>query len=207
MKKTVTLTSLITAKNNLELYIKVDQMKRLKQLFVPTFDMKDLNSQIDSKENQLIIVKEAIAFTNATTKDESGNSLNYSIYQLSKYNRFKSDLLTIRDRLKSDKFLDNNEKLKLSLIKDIEELDDLIKKDTDKKIAAEHRAAKAKLKKSLSKVSSTTKTTTDDLNIFVDSELKKVETIIAQIKENLTKINGSTNIDVEVNEGFEFVIK
>jgi hypothetical protein len=207
MKKTVTLTSLIKAKNDLELYIKVDQMKRLKQLFVPTFDIKDLNSKIETKEDQLILIKEAIGLANATTLDEEGHTLNYSIYRLSKYNRLKSDLLTIQRRLETDDFLSDNETFKNSLLKDIGELDDLIKKETDKKVIADRKVAKAKLKRSLSKISTNTKSHTTDLSIQVKKDLADAEIIITQIKSVLSKLNDSTKVVVEVAEEFEIVLK
>jgi len=206
MKKTVTLTSLIKAKNDLELYIKIDQMKRLKKLFDPTFDIKDLNSKIDSKEDQLILIKEAIDTGNSTMV-EDGHTIHYYIYRLSKYNRLKSDLLTLQNRLSTDEFLSDNEAVKANLLADIQELDDLIKKDTDKKVKAEHMSAKNKLKRSLSKVSLTTKSHTTDLSVQIKKDLGDVEVTISQIKDILTKANSSTNVEVDISDEFEIVVK
>jgi hypothetical protein len=207
MKKTVTLTSLIKAKNDLELYIKVDQMKRLKKLFDPTFDIKDLNSKIESKEDQLIKIKVAIGLANATTLDDDGNVLNYSIYRLSKYNRLKSDLLLMQRRVESEDFLSNNESLKDSLLKDIKELDELIKKETDKKVIADHKTAKAKLKRSLSKSTTSTKSRTTELSVIIKKDLGEVESLITQIKGILSKVNDTTMVEVDVSNEFEIVVK
>jgi hypothetical protein len=207
MKKTVTLTSLIKAKNDLELYIKVDQMKRLKKLFDPTFDIKDLNSQIDSKEDQLIIIKDAIGIANATTLDDSGHTINYSIYQLSKHNRYKSDCIAIQRKLATDEFISDNEALKTKLLADIKELDDLMKTDTDKKVKADHLSAKNKLKRSLSTISSAGKSDTAKLGLIVSDGLKNVETIITKIKDTLSKLNNATKVEVDIADEFEIVIK
>jgi hypothetical protein len=207
MKKTVTLTSLIKAKNDLEMYIKIDQIKRLKKLFDPTFDIKDLNSKIDRYENQLIIIKEAIAIANAVNKDESGNTLYYSIYLLSKYNRLKSDLLTLQTRLDTDQFISNNEDLKKNLLHEIEQLDIDIKKETDKKVKAGYLSTKSKLKRSLSKTSLTSKTHTEKLRDIISEDLKAVETIIIQIKNTLSKNNDAVSIDVDITSEFELVVK
>jgi hypothetical protein len=174
MKKTVTLTSLIKAKNDLELFIKIDEMGRLKKLFDPTFDIKDLNSKIESKEDQLIIIKEAIQEANTNSKDDDGNSLNHSIYLLSKYNRWKSNLLTISHRLEVKAMFGDNDKLKTSLLTDIKELDSLMDKDTDKKVKAEHQSTKLKIKRSLNKLS-TKSSPTDDLKQSTEDDLKKIE--------------------------------
>ena len=207
MKKTVTLTSLIKAKNDLELFIKLDQMKRLKQLFIPTFDIKDLNSKIESKEDQLILIKIAIGLANATTNDEEGNSLNYHIYRLSKYNRLKSDLLTLQRRIEADDFLSDNETYKSKLLKDLGELDDLIKKETDKTVLANHKLAKTKLKRSLTKLSTATKSHTTDLSLMVKQDLATVDVTITQIKSVLSKLNDSTKVDIEVADEFDIVVK
>ena len=208
MKKTVILASLIKAKNDLELFIKVDQMDRLKKLFDPLFDIKDLNSKIEAKENQLIIIKEAIQNANTNTVDSEGKSLNYSIYLLSKYNRWKSDLLTMQQKVdNNDWFESNNEKLKKSLLKDIQELDELIKNTEDKKKKSEHLTAKAKLKRSLTKTSLTSNAHTDKLKKQFHEDLKKVEEQIIILKDKLTEYNGKTTVDVEIAEGFEIIIK
>jgi hypothetical protein len=207
MKKTVTLTSLIKAKNDLELFIKIDQMKRLKKLFDPTFDIKDLNSQIETKEDQLIIIKVAIQEANANNKDDDGQPINYSIYLLSKYNRAKSDLLTLQRRLDTDDLVSDNESVKTALLNDIKELDQLIEKETDKKVKAEHLTAKNKLKRSLSKVSTSHKTYTVDLRKSVVDDLKKTEETISQIKEKLTKLNSNIKVDVELSDEFDIVVK
>jgi hypothetical protein len=208
MKKTVTLNSLIKAKNDLELFIKIDEMKRLKQLFDPTLDIKDLNSKIESKEDQLIIIKEAIQFANTNTNDESGKSLNYSIYQLSKYNRFKANLLTMKNRLDTDKqFGDNSDAIKSKLLTDIRELDVLIEKETDKKVKSDHESAKRKLKRSLSKSTLPTKSTTASLKEIVVSDIKQVEDKINSIKANLTKYNSSTTVEVDISPEFELIVK
>ena len=205
MKKTVVLSSLIKAKNDLELYIKIDQMKRLKKLFDPTFDIKDLNSKINSKEDQLITIKEAIDTGNSTLVDD--HTIHYYIYRLSKYNRRKSDLLTIQNRLSTDEFLSDNEAVKSSLLSDIQELDELIKKDTDKKVKADHMASKNKLKRSLSKVSLTSKSHTTDLTVQTKSDLETTEVEIAQIKSILTKANNETQVEVDIADEFEIVVK
>jgi hypothetical protein len=205
MKKTVILSSLIKAKNDLELYIKIDQMKRLKKLFDPTFDIKDLNSQIDSKEDQLITIKEAIDIGNSTIVD--GHTIHYYIYLLSKYNRRKSDLLTIQNRLSTDEFLSDNEAVKTSLLADIQELDALIEKDTDKKTKAAHMASKNKLKRSLSKVSLTSKSHTTDLVVQTKADIEATEAEIVQIKSILTKANAETEVEVDISDGFEIVVK
>ena len=206
MKKTVTLTSLIKAKNDLELYIKIDQMKRLKKLFDPTFDIKDLNSKIEDKEDQLIDIKEAIATANATTIAE-GHTLNHSIYLLSKHNRLKSDLLTLQRRLETDEFLSNNEDTKKALLVDIQELDELIEKETDKKVKAEHLSAKNKLKRSLTKISLTSKSHTTDLSAMIKKDLEETELMISQIKDLLTKHNLETKVEVDIADEFEIVVK
>ena len=207
MKKTVTLTNLIKAKNDLEMYIKIDQIKRLKKLFDPTFDLKDLNSKIDRYEDQLIKVKEAIAVANAVNKDESDNTLYYSIYLLSKYNRLKSDLLTLQRRLDADQFISSSEDLKTNLLKDIKELDEMIAKDDDKKIKSEHLASKSKLKRSLSKLSTSSKAHVDKTSAFIEKELESVETLILQIKDTLSKNNDAVMVDVDMTSEFELVVK
>jgi hypothetical protein len=207
MKKTVTLTSLIKAKNDLEMYIKVDQIKRLKQLFVPTFDLKELNSKIDRYEDQLILIKEAIAIANAVNKDESGNTLYYSIYLLSKYNRLKSDILTMQRRLDNDQWLSNNEQFKTNLLKDITELDQKIKEATDKKEIADLKAKKATSKRSLSKTSLNSKAYTEQLCSSLTEDLKNVETLITTIKNTLSKNNDTTMVEVELASEFEIVVK
>ena len=208
MKKTVTLTSLIKAKNDLELFIKIDQMSVLKKLFNPTFDLKDLNTKIESKEDQLIKIKVAIQDANANNDDEEGNPINYSIYLLSKYNRFKSDLLTRQNRLNSDEFLSTNLGTKQSLLGEIEDLNALIEKDTDKKVKAEHLSAKNKLKRSLSKVSlEHNKSHTDKLLKEVAEDLSKTEVTIAKLKNKLTELNNSISVEVDVTDEFEIIVK
>lgn len=207
MKKTVTLTSLIKAKNDLELYIKIDQMKRLKKLFDPTFDIDDLNSKIETKEDQLIQIKIAIANANAVTLDDDGQPINNSIYLLSKYNRFKADLLSLQRRLDTDEFINNNESAKTNLLADIQELDELMKTDTDKKLKAEHLSSKNKLKKSLSKISLTTKSHTTDLSVKIKKDIEDVEVKIVQIKSLLSKLNDNTKISVDIADEFELVVK
>jgi hypothetical protein len=207
MKKTVTLTNLIKAKNDLEQYIKFDQIKRLKQLFVPTFDLKELNSKIDRYEDQLIRVKEAIAVANATNKDESGNTFYYSIYLLSKYNRLKSDILTQQTRLDADQFISNNEDYKKNLLQEISELDSTIKKTTDKQVVADLKADKARLKRSLSKTSLTSKAYNEQLCASLTEELKSVETTIIKLKDTLSKNNDSATVEVEVTSEFDTVVK
>jgi hypothetical protein len=207
MKKTVTLTNLIKAKNDLEMYIKIDQIKRLKKLFDPTFDLKDLNSKIDRYEDQLIKVKEAIAVANAVNKDESDNTLYYSIYLLSKYNRLKSDLLTLQRRLDTDQFISSSEDLKTNLLKDIKELDEMIAKESDKKTKSEHLSSKNKLKRSLSKLSTSSKAHVDKTSAFIEKELESVETLILQIKDTLSKNNDAVMVDVDMTSEFELVVK
>jgi hypothetical protein len=208
MKKTVILANLIKVKNDLELYIKVDQMKRLKKLFDPTFDIKDINSKIETKEDQLIIIKEAIQEANTNNKDKDGRSLNYTIYLLSKYNRFKSDLLGLQRKLETDEFLSEHETAKQSLLDEIKELDKMIEKETDKKVKAEHLSAKNKLKRSLSKTSlKNNKSHTDKLSKLIVEDLKKVEEKITQTKDKLTKYNGQIKVEVDVSDEFEIVVK
>jgi hypothetical protein len=207
MKKTVTLTSAIRAKNDLEMYIRFDEIKRLKQLFVPTFDLKELNAKIDRYEDQLIKVKEAIAIANAVNKDESGNTFYYSIYLLSKYNRLKSDLLTLQKRLDTNEWLTNNEDYKKNILAEIEALDANIKNETDKKVQADFKATKAKLKRSLSKTSLTSKAHVDKLCSSITEDIKNVETIIEQIKTTLSKNNDSTSVEIDVVSEFEVIVK
>jgi len=208
MKKTVTLSSLIKAKNDLELFIKIDEMKRLKKLFDPTFDIKDLNSKIETKEDQLIIIKEAIQNANTNSKDDDGNSLNNSIYQLSKYNRFKANLLTLQRRLEQDASSGNHyDALKTSILTDIKELDILIDKDTDKKVKSDHESSKRKLKRSLSKISQPSENSTTELQKTVNEDLKKVEDKINSLKTILTKFNSSIKVEVEIADEFELIVK
>jgi hypothetical protein len=206
MKKTVTLTSLIKAKNDLELFIKIDQMKRLKKLFDPSFDLKDVNSKIETKEDQLIIIKLAIDEGNRTL-DENGNSIHYSIYQLSKHNRLKADLLTLQRRFESSDLINNNDKLKSSLLNDIKDLDTLMEKEEDKKKKADFLSSKNKLKRSLSKVTKNDTSETTKLQKEVVEELSKVEKTISTIKDTLTKLNGKTTVEVDILDEFEIVIK
>jgi hypothetical protein len=206
MKKTVTLTSLIKAKNDLELFIKIDQMKRLKKLFDPSFDLKELNSKIEEKEDQLIIIKLAIDEGNRTL-DENGNSIHYSIYQLSKHNRLKADLLTLQRRFESSDLINNNDKLKSSLLNDIKDLDTLMEKEEDKKKKADFLSSKNKLKRSLSKVTKNDTSETTKLQKEVVEELSKVEKTISTIKDTLTKLNGKTTVEVDILDEFEIVIK
>jgi hypothetical protein len=207
MKKTVILTNLIKAKNDLELYIKIDQMKRLKRLFDPTFDIKDLNSKIETKEDQLILIKLAIDEGN-NAKDKDGNPIRYSIYQLSKYNRLKSDLLGLQRKFETDEFLQSGNSATQSLLDEIRELDDLIEKETDKKVKAEHLSAKNKLKRSLSKISTkNSKSFNDKMLKLINDDLAKTEEIITKFKDKLTKINGLTKVEVEVSDEFEIVVK
>lgn len=207
MKKTVTLTSLIKAKEDLEVYIKVDEMKRLQKLFIPTFDLKDLNSKIEEKEDQLILIKDAIQQANTNTKDEEGHSINHSIYLLSKYNRAKSGMLSAQKRIDSSEFLDSgSDKFKASLLKDIKELDDLIKKETDKKKKSEHQSAKNKLKRSLSKASISSSSHNESLTKIINAELKSLEEKIETLKSKLTLLNNKTMVEVEVSEGFSIIV-
>lgn len=206
MKKTVTLTNLIKAKNDLELFIKIDQIKRLKKLFDPTFDISDLNSKIEEKEDQLIIIKEAIQNANANNNDKEGRSINYSIYLLSKYNRLKSDLNTLKDRLESSELTDND-KIKSSLLKDVQELDDLIKKETDKKKKSDLMSSKSKLKRSISKISLTSKSHISTLTVKIGKQLSDVEEKITALKSKLTTLNDSINVEVDINDGFEIAVK
>lgn len=205
MKKTVKLTNLIKAKNDLELYIKIDQMKKLKKLFDPTFDIKDLNSKIENKEDQLILIKEAINEGNLN-KDEEGHTINYSIYQLSKLNRFKSDSTTLRNRLENSEFLDND-RIKDSLLKDVRELDDLINKETDKKKKSDLLSSKSKLKRSLSKVSLTSKSHMTTLKEEIIKDLQEVEEKISNLKAKLTVLNNKFSVDVDVLDGFDITIQ
>ena len=206
MKKTVTLSSLIKAKNDLELFIKIDQMKRLKKLFDPSFDLKDVNSKIEAKEDQLIIIKLAIDEGNRTL-DESGNSIHYSIYQLSKNNRLKADLLTLQRRFESSDLISNNDKLKSSLLNDIKDLDTLMDKEEDKKKKADFLSSKNKLKRSLSKVTKNDTSETTKLQKEVVEELSKVEKTISTIKDTLTKLNSKTMVEVDISDEFEMVVK
>jgi hypothetical protein len=183
-------------------------MKRLKKLFDPTFDIKDINSKIESKEDQLILIKEAIQEANTNNKDEEGRSLNYTIYLLSKYNRFKSDLLGLQRRLNTDEFLSENEANKKSILEEIQELDKMMEKETDKKVKSEHLSAKNKLKRSLSKLSSkNSKAHTSKLQTLVEEDLRKVEDKISQIKSKLTKYNNEIKVEVDIADEFEIVVK
>ena len=204
MKKTVTLSNLVKAKNDLELYIKLDQMKRLKKLFDPNFDLEDLNSSIEAKEDQLIIIKDAIATANAVTKDDDGHTTNYWIYQLSKNNRYKSDALMIQRKLETSEWLTENMQSKNSLLSEIEELNKSIDKETDKKKKTELSATKTKLKRSLTKLSSKNNSTSDSLKKVIEVELRKADVAINEIKAVLTDMN-KVQVEVEIADEFKLI--
>lgn len=207
MKKTVKLTSLVKAKNDLEILIHMDQINRLKNLFNSEFEISSLDPNIVEKEDQLVLIKEALQLANATTKDADGKSLNYYIYDLSKHNRRKADLLEMQRKVENSKLL-NNEELHKSLTKDVEEIEELIKKTTDEKEKARLISNKRKLsKRSLSKATTTSKLRINKLEKFIKTEIEKVESTISNIKAKLAEMNQSTEVEVQVNEGFEIVVK
>lgn len=204
MKKTVKLTNLIKAKSDLELHIKVAQIKTLKTLFDPDFDLKDANSKIDDLEDQLIIIKEAIQLANSTTNDDTGKSINNSIYLLSKYNRKRSDLKLYLEKIGVNGMLDNDS-FKEKLLKDIREMDDLIVKETDKKRKSELESNKRRLKRSFTKISANKKES-PDLKGSVESELTLVEKQINELKSKLAILNEKTTVEVEISDGFSLII-
>jgi hypothetical protein len=206
MKKTVTLTTLIKAKSDLEYYIKVDEMKRLRELLDPTFDIEEINSKIERYENQLILVKLAIDKGN-NELDSQGNPIHDSIYQLSKYNRFKAGLLTLQRRIDSAEFGANGKSFTEKLVKDIQELDDLIKKETDKKRKADLIRSKTKLKRSLTRPQKSSTLISDKLKKTITTNLKKTEEKIITLKNKLTELNNKIQVEVEVASEFEIVIK
>lgn len=210
MKKTVTLNSLVKAKSDLELFIKVEETKRLQKLFTPNFDISEIDSNIEKKEDQLIIIKEAISIANTITKDEEGNSINHYIYKLSKLNRRKADLGIILSRIDSTNNLLDKSKVSEKLLDDIRDLGNLIekaKKSGDKKKEAEHTKSRNNLKRSLSKTSSKTKVNVTALEQKINKDLELVEVAIENTKAKLTTMNAnSAKIEVEILDGFDIVI-
>jgi hypothetical protein len=204
MKKTVTLTTLIKAKSDLELYIKIDQISRLKKLFLPNFDLNELNSSIEAKENQLINIKLGIDEGNST-KDEKGVSVRYYIYLLSKYNRFKSDMLGLCRKLNNDDWLSQLEETKESLLNEINELNCQIDKETDKKKKTDLMSTKTKVKRSLSKLSTKSRSHTTDLKKLIDDDLKDVEVKIEDVKAILKSLNDKITVEVEIADEFKMI--
>jgi len=206
MKKTVTLTNLIKAKNDLELFIKIDQMKRLKKLFDPSFSIEELGTKIAAKEDQLITIKLAIDEGNSA-KDSDGKTLHYYIYQLSKLNRQKADLLAIQRRLETNDMVSNNDQLKKSLLGDISDLNTLMSKEEDKKKKSEYLSSKNKLKRSLSKLTTITNSSTIPLLKYVQDNLVKVEESIVTLKNKLTELNSNIKVEVDLSEEFDIIVK
>ena len=204
MKKTVTLSSLVKAKKDLEFYIQVGQMKRLKTLFLPNFNLSELNSDIEAKDDQLLIIKEAIAKANVETKDNNGHSVNYWVYLLSKYNRAKADNQLLLRKLDTSDFLKEIERTKSSLLKEISDLNEQIDKETDKKVKADLSSRKTKLKRSLSKLSSKNNSNTDTLRKEIETDIMKNDVAINEIKPRLTELN-TTLVEVEIADEFKLI--
>lgn len=178
VEKLIKLESLINAKNDLEMLIKMNSVKKNNLLFTKDYDaeiIKDIDETIATVDEQLIEVKLCIQNANTNEVHEDGNSNNYYIYKLSSLNR----------RLANLRELEQKGEYNITAFA----------KDPPRGTTYPHNK---KIRDRL-----TTKKEIEKRNKEIANEIIDVEKSITEIKAKLSEFNKRVEVKVKVFDGFE----